>query len=178
MVKREKAKIEEDDAESFLARMRQAMLIDKHGLDEMWVEQPGLYLEVAERLALEISLRDEAKDAVNDIIAELDPVVREAHADDEKKPTETAIKNEIAADRKVVRAKENMRQLERNVGVLSALRDAFSQRRYALQDLTSLHLGGYYQSNSGAARGAREATHGASREAMQAERVKAKKKEN
>lgn len=176
-----RAKLEDDDddvanpTEEFLVRMRKSLQIDPNGLDDMWIAQPGLYLQVGERLALEISLRDEAKDRVADIVAELDPVVREAHADDEKKPTETAIKNEIAGDKSVIKAKKALRMLERNVGMLSAMKESFGQRRYALQDLTSLYISGYYQSNSGAARGAREATHDSSRKGMQAERAKLKK---
>lgn len=175
MTKRET--IAEETTPRFLARMREAVLINKHDLDNEWVAQPGLYLEIADRLAIEISLRDEASNNVKDVIAELDAEVREAHAEDDKKPTETAIKMEIAGHKRVLRAKEELLELERNVGLLSARRDAFQMRKSALQDLTSLHLGGYYQSNSGAARGAREATHDSSRKAMQTERDKLKRKE-
>jgi hypothetical protein len=146
--------------------MKGAIQIDKHDLDNEWVAQPGLYLEIADRLALEISLRDEASSTIKDLAAELDAEVRESHADDEKKPTETAIKMEIVGHKRMQRAKEGLLELEKNVGLLSARRDAFQMRKSALQDLTSLHLGGYYQSNSGAAKNAREATHDSSRKAM------------
>jgi hypothetical protein len=173
LVKR--AKVEDDDDESdsidsFYSKYRGLLAIDKHGLDEEWVAQPGIVQEIGERLALEISRRDEAKDDVADVVSELDAIVREAHAEDDKKPTETAIKNEIAQDPKVKKAKKRFRLLELNVGRLTALKDSFHQRRYALQDLTSLHLGGYYTSNSGAAKAARETTHDSSRKAMQSER--------
>lgn len=183
MAKRERVVEDGNDIESFLDRMKTALLIDKHGLDMEWVSQPGLFLEIADRLALEISVRDEAKDMLKDIEAEIDAEVRLAYSDDEeedpkkkkKKPTETAIKNEVAADKHVIKAKSVLRTHERNVGFLAARKEAFNMRRYALQDLTSLHLGGYYQSNSGAARGAREATHDSSRKAMQDVRAKQRK---
>lgn len=165
MAKRET--VIEESTPRFLDRMKKAVLIDKHDLDNEWVAQPGLYLEIADRLALEISLRDEAANFIKDVAADLDAIVRDAHADDEKKPTETAIKMEIAGHKRMQAAKEDLLELERNVGLLSARRDAFQMRKSALQDLTSLTLGGYYQSNSGAAKNAREATHDTSRKAMQ-----------
>lgn len=164
MAKREP--VVEESTPRFLERMKQALIIDKHDLDNEWIAQPGLYLEIADRLALEISLRDEASNNIKDITAELDAEVREAHADDEKKPTETAIKMEISGHKRVIKAKEELLDLERNVGLLSARRESFQMRKSALQDLTSLYLGGYYQSNSGAAKNAREATHDSSRKAM------------
>lgn len=153
------------------------IMIDKHGLDDEWIAQPGIVQAIGERLALEISRRDEAKDDVADIMSELDAIVRDLHANDDKKPTETAIKNEIAQDSKVKLMKKRLRVLELNVGRLGALQTSWHQRRYALQDLVSLHLGGYYTSNSGAAKQARENTHDSSRKAMQAERTKRRERD-
>lgn len=183
MVKRAKVE-DDDDIELFYEEHRAKLTIDRHGLDDEWVEQPGIVQAIGERLAIEISRRDEAKDQLADIIAEVDGEVRLAHdSDDEddkkkKKPTETAIKNEVAQDKHVKAAKQHLRTLELNVGRLGALKDSFHQRRYALQDLVSLYLGGYYTSNSGAAKSARENTHESSRKAMQDERVKKRKEKD
>lgn len=180
VVKRAKVEDSDDDLdsiESFWQEHRALLQIDKNGLDEAWVAQPQIYQDIGDRLALEISRRDEAKDELADTIAEIDGRVRELHADDDKKPTETAIKMEVSQDVLVQKAKKRLRALELNVGRLTALKDSFHQRRYALQDLTSLHLGGYYQSNSGHAKNAREATHEGSRKAMQAERAKQKERD-
>lgn len=174
MVKK-RAKLDDDDEDSpsidaFYNAYRGKLMIDKNAMDDMWLEQPQIYQEIGERLALEISLRDQAKDDLADITAELDTQVRELHADDEKKPTETAIKNEIKQDKTYKAAQSKLRALELNVSRLSMLRDSFHQRRYALQDLTTLWTGGYFTSNSGAAKDARDRKGQSGREAMQAER--------
>lgn len=179
---KKRAKLDDDDEDSpsidaFYNEYRAKLVIDKHAMDDMWLEQPGIYQEIGERLALEISLRDQAKDDLADIAAELDSSVREAHADDDKKPTETAIKNEIKQDRTYKAAQSKLRAHELNVSRLQMLRDSFHQRRYALQDLTTLWTGGYFTSNSGAARDARERKHLSNREAMQAERKRREREE-
>lgn len=176
MVKKSKrVKLDDDDEDSpsvdaFYNEYREKLVIDKHAMDDMWLEQPQIYNEIGERLALEISHRDQAKDDLADIAAELDTQVRELHADDEKKPTETAIKNEVKQDATYKAAQTMLRARELNVSKLQSLRDSFHQRRYALQDLTTLWTGGYFTSNSGAARDARDRKGAGGREAMQAER--------
>lgn len=174
MVKKSRAKLDDDDdspsIDAFYNEYRGKLAIDKHAMDDMWLQQPQIYQEIGERLALEISLRDQAKDDLADVMAELDAQVRELHADDEKKPTETAIKNEIKQDEAYKAALRRSRALELNVQRLTALKDSFHQRRYALQDLTTLWTGGYFTSNSGAARDARDRKGQSGREAMQAER--------
>jgi hypothetical protein len=139
-------------------------------MDDMWLEQPRIVQEIGERVALETSRRDEAKDQLADVSATVDGEVRENHAEDEKKPTETAIKNEVKQDDRVVRAQRRLRVFELNVARLQALSTSFHQRRYALQDLTTLWIGGYFTSNSGAARDARDRKGAGGREAMQQER--------
>jgi hypothetical protein len=176
---KKRAKIEDDDdsIDEFYDEYRGKLMIDKHAMDDMWLEQPGIYQEIGERLALEISRRDEAKDDLADVTAELDTAVRELHADDDKKPTETALKNEIKQDAKYKRALARQRALELNVSRLTSLKDSFHQRRYALQDLTTLWTGGYFTSNSGAARDARDRKGQTGREAMQAERKRREREE-
>jgi hypothetical protein len=180
-VVKKRAKLDDDDdapsIDAFYNEYRGKLQIDKHAMDDMWLEQPQIYQEIGERLALEISLRDQAKDDVADISAELDTQVRELHADDDKKPTETAIKNEIKQDASYKAALRKHRAYELNVARLTALKDSFHQRRYALQDLTTLWTGGYFTSNSGAARDARDRKGASGREAMQAERKRREKED-
>jgi hypothetical protein len=176
-VVKKRAKLDDDEIDSpsidaFYNEYRGKLAIDKHAMDDMWLEQPQIYQEIGERLALEISRRDEAKDDLADVTAELDTEVRELHAADDKKPTETALKNEIKQDKTYKAALARQRALELNVSRLTALKDSFHQRRYALQDLTTLWTGGYFTSNSGAAKDARDRKGQSGREAMQAERRK------
>jgi hypothetical protein len=132
----------------FIREKRDAIMIDRNALDEMWVMQPQIYHDIAERTAMEISRRDEAKDMLREIEATIDAELREAADIDfqkngVKKPTETAIKNMVRDDVRWKRANKAHAELEGNVALLGALKESFMQRRYALQDLVTLHVSGY-----------------------------------
>lgn len=176
---KKRAKIEDEDEsiDEFYDEYRGKLLIDKNAMDDMWLDQPRIVQEIGERLALEISRRDEAKDDLADVTATLDAEVRELHADDEKKPTETALKNEIKQDKTYKAALARQRALELNVSRLQTLSTSFHQRRYALQDLTTLWVSGYFTSNSGAVKDARDRKGSSGREAMQAERKRREREE-
>ena len=165
---------DEDSIDAFYDEYRGLLQIDKHAMDDMWLAQPSIVQEIGERVALETSRRDEAKDELADITAVADGEVRELHADDDKKPSETAIKNEVKQDLRVVRAQKRLRQLELNVARLQTLSESFRTRKHALQDLTTLWTAGYFTSNSGAAKQARRDTYQSSRDAMNAERKRNK----
>lgn len=177
---KKRAKIEDDDDDSpsidaFYNKYRDKLVIDKHAMDDMWLEQPQIVQEIGERAALEMSLRDQAKDDLADIAAELDTEVRELHANDDKKPTETAIKNEIKQDKTFKAAQKRLRSLELNVSRLGTLSNSFHVRRYALQAMTDLWAAGYYTSNSGAARQARENSHETARKGLNDQRKKSRR---
>ena len=159
----------------FLEYSREKIAIDKFDLDTMWVDQPKTYHDIADRLALEISRRDEAKNLLADVEAEIDTEIREdAEADLEKngtkKPTETAIKNMVRADKRWKKADELKRELDKNVGLLQALKETFMQRRYALENLTTLHVSGYGMDAS--SRPSRDARHLDNRKGLHRERVR------
>lgn len=134
--------------EKFIEQTKTKIPIDRNDLDTMWVEQPQVYQEIAERLALEISYRDEAKDGLKDYSAELDGQIREEDAakierDGGKKMTETAIANACREDKQWKKMNASVATMSRNVGQLQALKETFQMRRYALQDLVALHISGY-----------------------------------
>lgn len=168
MAKRQRIEEPTDDIEEFYIEMREALQVDKHDLDNEWVKQPQNYHRISEASALAMSLRDEAKDAIRDLEAELDQIVRTRHEDDEKKPTETAIKNEIRTDKAMVKANERLAKLNRNVQLLSSLAESWRQRRYALDNLVTLHVSGYSMDTG--SRPSRDRAHDGNRKAMQAER--------
>lgn len=153
MAKREKIEKEErDDTPAFIAKYRDAIAIDRHALDDEWVGQPQTYQLIGERLAMELSYRDEAKDAMKDLEAEIDAEIRSEdeerieNAGEDKKVkrmTETAIKNAIRTDERLSRAKQNVARMDRNVQLLQNLQGSWHQRRYALDNLVTLHVSGY-----------------------------------
>lgn len=168
--KREK---KEPTVEEFMDELRENIMIDKDDLDTMWIQQPQLFQRLGERLALEISIRDEAKEELKDIEAALDAAIREednerVEQDGGKKMTETAIKNKVREAKTFKTATERLARLATGVALLGATKETYQMRRYALQDLVSLHISGY--SMSTASKPAKDARHMTARKDINAER--------
>jgi hypothetical protein len=164
----------------FLDYARDKLMIDRSDLDTAWVEQPQVYNEIAERLAMEISRRDEAKNELKDLEARIDGELREdAEADLEKngvkKPTETAFKNMVREDKRWKKANIAQLELDKNVALLQARKEAYMQRRYALENLVTLHVSGYGMSAS--SRPARDQRHADNRKGLHRERVRRQEEE-
>ena len=70
------------------------------------------------------------------------------------KPTEPAIKNEIARDPNMIAANTKLLNLNRELALATALKDAFVARGYALRDLVQLYCSNYYGSEMDRPRGA------------------------
>lgn len=180
MAKRETEAPSEMSTSKFLRYTADKLAIDKDNLDLMWVEQPQVYNDIAERVALEMSRRDEAKNALKDLEAQIDAELREdAEADFQKngtkKPTETALKNMMREDKRWKKANEMQLELDKNVNMLQARKDAFHQRRYALENLVTLHVSGY--SMDASSRPSREARHMDNRKALHRERARRNEEE-
>lgn len=174
MAKREKIS-REQTLQEFHDELRAGIMIDKDDLDHMWIEQPQLYQKLGERLAIEISKRDEAKEALKDLEAELDGAIREEDAeridrDGGKKMTETAIKNQVREDKEFKRMSARLAEMNLDVAKLGVLKESYQMRRYALQDLTSLHISGYSMATG--SKPARERSAEQARRDMQALRKK------
>lgn len=175
MAKRDMEAPSEMSTSKFLKYAADKLIIDKDNLDQMWVEQPQVYNEIAERVALEMSRRDEAKNELKDLEAQIDSELREdAEADFQKngtkKPTETALKNMMREDKRWKKANETQLDLEKNVNLLQARQTAFQQRRYALENLVTLHVSGY--SMDASSRPSRDARHNDNRKALHRERAR------
>lgn len=169
---------------AFLDQMRDGMQIDKNGLDDGWINQVDNYRQISEKLAFEISMRDEAKDLLKDLEAEVDGRIRadiEAelnakNAEKVKKPTETAIKNMVRDDPDWKTANERLRELTRNVNAIQAMRDSYTMRKSALDNLVSLHISGYFGEPKD--RKTRERDHESTKKALNDERRKRRKEED
>jgi hypothetical protein len=146
-----------DTLGSFLEEYGQGIAIDKDGLDENIMHQADLFYKVSETLALTISRRDEAKDNLKIVEAEVEDVVRQDAAEEEKKVTEAAIRNQVILHRDVRDATQLLAKLNREVGQLQALKEGYTQRSYMLKELVSLYLTRYYGDNPSQGRKANEA---------------------
>jgi hypothetical protein len=156
----------------FMENYDSAIIIDKHALDDCVVQQPELFYRVAERLALEISLRDEIKDRLTVVQAEADAQIRRDAEIGEIKVTESAIKMEVVRHPDVIIVRDMLAALNKSVGLLQALKESYSQRSYMLKELVSLHLASYYGDETATASGAKDRTYVKNRKALQEERNK------
>ncbi len=128
-----------DELKSFLR-------IDKSSLDDELVQQPMLLWRVSEAYVQAAAQRDSLKEALGVVDAELDGVVRNQFRDE--KVTEALIKGQIQTNTKHKKAQEAYLKAVQEAALLSALKDAFSQRSYMLRDLVQLHVTGYFQESS------------------------------
>lgn len=139
---------------SLLDQLADAVVIDKHSLDECWVEQPDIFWRVSDQLAKANNHRDRLKLERDRVITEVGAEKREdAEAEVERakkgRVSETAIAREIELDDRVVEARDNYQRAVYQAERWLALKESFQQRSYALKDLSNLHLANYYQTNSG-----------------------------
>lgn len=127
-----------------IEELEAGLAIDEHALDEALVCQPDFFYRVAKRLALEISRRDAAKQALQDAEFEAEVAARRAAEEAEKKVTDSAIRAVVQTDDAVRAARDDLMRLSESVGTLSSLKEAFTQRSYAIKDLVNLYVANYY----------------------------------
>jgi len=139
-----------DDYDDF-RELEAALRIDEYALEGALREQPELFYRVSKAYALAISRRDAAKQALQDAEAEADLLVRGDAQEDDRKITEGEVRAKVQTDGKVVRARDALNAQSELVGKLSALKDAFQQRSYALKDLAGLYVANYYSASENSA---------------------------
>mgnify|MGYP003394139561 CR=1 FL=1 len=138
------------------------MSIDKKGnyidisvnhLDEEWLAQPRRYLQESEGLAEAKRDYAEAKAAVDVVSAEVEIAVRKNPKkfglDDEKKPTESAIRIVVTVDERVKKAISRMNESRYQMDLHQAAVDALEHRPSALKDLVNLWQLGYLMTSKG-----------------------------
>lgn len=130
------------DADEF-RELEAALAVDANSLDENCIQHSDLFYRVSRGLARYSSRRDELKQACGEIEADVDAEIRENIPEGERM-TEAAIASAKKADPRVKRARKELAQLDRVVGQIAALKEAYLQRSYSLKGLIDLHLAGYF----------------------------------
>lgn len=155
-------------SETRLNELEKFIRIDKNDLDTALEQQSAYFLEVTRGVAEAISHRDRAKADLEFVEAEEDRAIRELEnrknvetlAKDDKakvsKMTEGAIKALIIEAKDYQDAKKLLILWNYLVQRWDGLKEAFSQRHYALRELSSLWIAGYYRAEGSA--GARSPT--------------------
>jgi hypothetical protein len=118
--------------------------IDEHALEEALLDQPSLFYHVSREVALLVSQRDAAKQELQEIEALVDAEIRHDFEVSGDKITEKQVESAKLLDKRVKIAKRKLSELNEQLGLASALKEAFSQRAYALKDLVALYVANYY----------------------------------
>lgn len=115
--------------------------IDPYNLDHEWQVHPDYIFRCGEALANARRDLDEAKEAYDLEVAEVDRDIRESA---EKKPVEREIENMITRAPSVQEAKQRLIDAKYNVSMLEAARAGLEARGAALANLVKLHGMTYY----------------------------------
>jgi hypothetical protein len=135
-----------DDVQAFCRDMGERIKIDKTKLDDMVEWQVQAVRRIGDVAAIISSQRDEAKDDIKVVEADVDSLVR---ANMQEKLSETAIKMAILKDRKYQTAVRKHAMLVRDAARLTNLRDAYKDRSYMVREMVTLFTAGYFADTSG-----------------------------
>jgi len=130
-----------------IKQLEAKLQIDQHALDIALREHPDLFYKVASELALAISNRDEAKQDLDEIEAEIDIKLRNDAAIVGEKTTETQIQSNKKIHPKVKSANDKLLEQKLHTAQWTALKEAYEARSYALSKLVDLYLANYFSSN-------------------------------
>lgn len=132
------------DYEKFLEELEAGLIINKDALDEALQIQPDVFYQISKALASLVSQRDAAKQQLGDVEARVDAKLRQAAAVSEEKITEKVVESNKRLDKDVKAATDTYLELGAYVGQYTALKEAYQMRAYALKDLASLYIAGYF----------------------------------
>lgn len=138
----------EQDLVKFIAEHSDRIPIDEHSLIEMQGIQTDSYFEVGQRLALEVSRKDAAKQFLGLVKARVEDGIRTDAKESGEKVTEGTVASRVALDSEVIEAENIVLDAERAMRELTALKDAFQQRSVMLRDMAALWIAGYYSDSA------------------------------
>lgn len=120
--------------------------IDQLRLDREWVKQPKLFLHYSEALAKARTKMDRAKDNVDFVKADLDGIVRDDMNANGVKITEASVQSNISIHPDMQAALLSLADARDEVNMMQAAVSALEHKKYALQNLVSLHSQNYFSS--------------------------------
>lgn len=132
------------EKKTLLQEMEEALEIDGSDLDTGLLQQPQLYWQAAEQVAISISLRDEAATELTLATARADHQIRKLAKARDESTTEPDIKARIALDIDVGKASKRLAELKLLTSKWQAMESSFEQRMKALQRLADLQMKNYF----------------------------------
>lgn len=133
-----------EESSDLLEQYAELLQIDKNDLDTSLTEQSTVYYRVGEAYATAMSHRDYAKSNIDKVKADTDKYIRRRALEENEKVTEAQVANRILDDLNYQQAVIEHLEWKTVSDKWSALRDAFERRCYALRDLCTLWISGYY----------------------------------
>ena len=130
-----------------LADLEKGLQIDEHALDDALLTHSDQFYRVSKQLTLLISQRDAADQEKKEIEARVDAQLRHDAEVTETKTTERQIESDKRRDKVVIKATEQLLELNKHVGQWQALKEAFLQRSYMLKAMCDLYVAGYFGAN-------------------------------
>jgi hypothetical protein len=131
-------------AKDIIEDLEQKLKIDEHGLEIELRDHPDSFYKVAAELSLAISLRDEAKQKLDETESRVDIEIRAEAARLGEKVTEKEVLSRVKTDKAFTDATDRFFELKARAAKISALKEAFEQKSYALSKLTDLYIANYY----------------------------------
>jgi hypothetical protein len=128
--------------------LREGLVIDPNNLDEMLMGHPMLFWAVSEQYVLAASIRDEAKEAIDVIDAEMNADIRKEIEDDGEKVTEKLVASYVLVNPLHQTAVQKHRDAKTEADLWHALKESFSSRNYMLREMASLLVSNYYSVDS------------------------------
>ena len=127
-------------AEYYEGRLR----INRNKLDDELSDQPQLFWEVSEAFADCVRVRDGFKAALAELWAQLSLDQRLAMDAEGLKVTEKAIDARVQTNPKRVVREHQYLEAKAQADWWGAMKEAFTQRSYALKDMVALYIAGYF----------------------------------
>lgn len=128
-----------------LAHYEANLRIDKYQLDDDVSAQPRLAEEVADRYALAKSIRDDVKDRLKTVEAELSLEFRAEFAGNgAKAPSETQLAQMVQVHSRRKAAFKNFVEAERMAAKLEGMKDSYKDRSFMLREMCGLELAAYF----------------------------------
>ena len=123
--------------------------INRFNLPEECEQHAGYYHQICEKAAEVQSDLDKMQDELKLHLAEKEIEIRKNWSDSDGKLTEGSVSAKLISAKSVTVRKEEIRNKQKDLGVLEAAKSSFEHRKAMLNNLTSLLIGGFYGSPSG-----------------------------
>ena len=118
--------------------------INKYKLDEECLTHASTYNRYAEMATKTKTELTKVKDKLSLITAQRNIAIREEIAKSGSKVTEKMIESYLEADKEVLKAKKEVREIEEVNATFNAMLDSFEHRKSELDNLVKLYCAGYY----------------------------------